>query len=801
MKGNCGRNVSTTASLSPFRVGGWGVGLLFRNLRRGGIYSIINIGGLAIGMAAAMLIMLWVYHQWSYDRFHEKSKQLYCLWSHNEKSGSWTWTPRIVGPTLVENYADIVNMTRFNMWPQIATCGEKKINLETALVDPGFLDMFSFPLLQGDVHTALNDPHSIILTQDAAHRLFGDENPLGKSIIMQTKYPVTVTGVMADLPANTQFEFAAVRPYLSLKETGGYDEKWGNYSTVTYVELRPGADAGEMDLAIGDIIGQHTGGNDPTRIFLYPLANWHLYSIAENGKVSGGLIETVRTFSFIALLILLIACINFMNLATARSIARSREIGVRKVIGARRSTLIKQYLGESLLTAVVASLFAIIMVGLCLPPFSRVMGERLVPDLSQPGLWVAWVLFVLLTGLLAGSYPAFYLSSFRPVAVLKGVAKSSGSLITPRKVLIVVQFFLAVVLITSTLVIHRQVRYAQDRNTGYNKDQLIYMELTPQMERNRELIRKELLDSRAALSITRTTSPMTAMRCRSGDVDWQGKNPGERIVFNLSYVDADWAETTGVILLQGRDIDPIAFPTDSSAALLNETAVKAMGFEHPLGQIVKEGGKDWHIVGVVKDFVVESPYKPVEPMMIGGPAGWHTVMHIKLNGANRMADNLAKAGQVFKTYNPDFPFEYTFVDEDYAAKFAEEQRMESLISWFAGLAVFISCLGLFGLSAYMAENRRKEIGVSKVLGASVGDIASLLSREFLVLVLVSLVFAIPVAWYVMTVWLEGYAYRANIPWWLFVVVAAIILAVTLLTVSFQAVKAATANPVKAIKSE
>ncbi len=775
--------------------------ITLRNLRRGGIYSIINIGGLAIGMAAAIFIILWVYHQWSYDRFHAKDDHLYCVWVQNGQFGCSNWTPRIMGPTLVEDYADIANQTRFNEWPQLVTHGDRKFNMLTALADPGFLEMFSFPLLHGDMHTALNDPHSVILTQDAARRLFGDENPIGKNIIMQTKYPVTVTGVMADLPANTQFKFDVVRPYLSLKETGGYDERWNNYSTVTYVELQANANGANVNHTIENIIRQYNKSDDPTKVFLYPLSKWHLYSRVENGKAAGGLIETVRLFSLIALLILFIACINFMNLSTARSSGRSRETGVRKVIGARRGQLIRQYLGESLLTTTIAAVFAVAMVVVCLPLFNAMVGEQLNPDFGNYAWWLALLVFILFTGLLAGSYPAFYLSSFLPVKVLKGVFKSGKDFVTSRKVLIVTQFALAVILMISTAVIHRQIRYAQDRNAGYNKDQLIYVELTEQMERNRSLLRQELLDSGVAMSVTRTTSPMTDKRSSSWGVEWTGKNPDDRTAFDLIYVDADWEKTTGTTILQGRDIDPYTYPTDSTAVLINETAVQAMGFDEPIGQTIRENGKSWHVVGVVKDFVIESPYEPVAPLIIGGPAGWFTVMHIKLNNANRVDDNLARIERIFKTYNPDFPFEYRFVDEAYAQKFANEQRVGTLISLFAGLAIFISCLGLFGLSAYMAENRRKEIGVRKVLGASVGNIASLLSREFLVLVSISLLIALPVAGYIMSQWLTLYPYHTNIPWWLLAAIAILTIGIALFTVVWQAIKVAMANPVKALKTE
>lgn len=775
--------------------------IAFRNLRRNGIYSAINIGGLSIGMAAAMLILLWTFYHWSYDRFHEKKKQLYCVWSHNDYYNSFSSTPNALGPALLENYADISNMTRFDeVGSYLITREDQKVNMKTTLADPGFLTMFSFSLLQGDKHAALNEPYSIILTQNASKRLFGDENPIGENVVIQTRYEamateVTVTGVMADLPDNTCFRFDAMLPYLLFKN----GEDWNNNNTVTYIELQPSANIAEINLTVRDIIKQH--GNNESEIFLYPMDKWHLYSKVKNREAAGGFIEKVRLFDFIALLILLIACINFMNLSTARSANRSREVGVRKVIGARRKVLVKQFLGESLLMAVIASIFAIVIVYLCLPLFNILMGEQLKLAFNNIGVWIAFLVFVLFTGILAGSYPAFYLSSFLPVKVLKGVFKDNHSYVTPRKLLIVVQFSCAVVLIISTMVIHRQIQYAQDRNAGYEKDQLVYVPLNDQMNKNYELIRRELLGTGTALSATRTISAMTDMRNSSGSVKWKGQNPDERVTFNRYRVDAGWVKTTGVTILQGRDIDLYTYNTDSTAMLLNETAVRVMGFDDPIGQIISESGREWHIVGVVKDFVIESPYEPVKPMIVCGPTGRFDGVHIKLNGANRMVDNLAQAKQIFKTYNPDYPFDYRFVDENYALKFANEQHTGVLVTWFAGLAIFISCLGLFGLSAYMVENRRKEIGIRKVLGASVAGITSLLSREFLTLVSISFIVAIPIAWYIMNHWLSGYSYRTDMPWWLFLSVAVLTAGIVLLTIGLQTIKAATTNPVKSLKTE
>ncbi len=776
--------------------------IIFRNIRRDGIYSVINIGGLAIGMAATMLIMLWVYNQWSYDRFHEKSKQLYQVVNYNEQYGGMPNVSRLLGPALTDNYPEVTDAARINLREETCGYGDKKLNAHIILADPGFLRMFSFPLTEGNPATAITDPHSIVLTRSFAERMFGNENPMGKTILVQAKYPVTVTGIMTDPPHNTYFRFDVMFPYQFMKEL--YDigeDRWGNYDTFTYVELQPGTNVARLNGSIRDIVGKNTNGDDKSTTILQPVSEMHLYTKWENEKATGGPIETLRLFFAVAMLILLIACINFMNLNTARSERRAKEVGVRKVIGARKYSLVEQFLSESMLVTIIAAVFSIILVVVCLPFFNNLMNEQLSSNFGNIWFWLAFIGFIVITGLLAGSYPAFYLSSFMPVKVLKGVVKSGKNAATPRKALIVLQFTCAIVLIAATIAIYRQIQYAQGRNSGYDKDQLILLSLTNQMDQHQDLIRRELVSSGAALSVTRTLSPMTESWNSSWGIGWKGKDPENKTPVTRYYVDTGWSQTVGVTIVQGRDIDINTYPTDSAALLLNESAVKLMGFDDPIGEMIKDRRKIWHVVGVVKDFIIDSPYEPVRPMIVGGPGGFFGCLYIKLNGVNNMRDNLAKVEQVMSAYSPDFPFEYKFVDEDYARKFANEQRTGALAGWFAGLAVFISCLGLFGLSAYMAENRRKEIGIRKVLGASVFDITSLITKEFLILVSISIVIGIPVAWWLIKLWLAGYAYRISLSWWIFVVVALLTIIIALVTVGFQAIKAATTNPVKAIKAE
>ncbi len=776
----------------------------FRSLKHNKFYSSVNIAGLAIGMAVAMLMFVWIYHEWSYDRFHAKEKLLYSVWNRAELDGSlqcWDWTSSPLGPTLKTDYPDIAATARMRYHTMLYTNEDKKLNLATGITDPDFLTMFDFPLLQGNKETALNDPYSVILTEKIVERLFGGEDPMGKTVLIDNEYPLTVTGVMKDLPSNTAFRFEILVPVSFIKVRGQYKENWRGNSLQTYVELQPMASLDATNQAIRNIVKEHTNNEVQTEVFLYPLNKYHLYTKFENGVPVGGLIDTLRLFGVIAILILLVACINFMNLSTARSEKRAKEVGVRKVMGSKRSSLVGQFLGESVITAFIAGILALALVLLALPVFEILMGTTMTLDLTSGWFWLAWLVFILFTGLLAGSYPAFYLSSFLPIKVLKGMFRKERALVAPRKILVVVQFSVACFLIIATLIVHRQIMYAQNRESGYNKDLLVYHMLNADLRKNYELVRQDLLNSGAATSVTKNSSPMSEGWNSTWSVNWKGKNPDEKTTFEIFFTDDNWVQTVGATMIDGRDIDIHTYSTDSTAMLLSETAVKIMNFDHPVGEIVNTQGTNWHVVGVFKDFILRSPYESTAPMIIGGPAGFFDVMHIKLNEKRSIADNLATIEQVFKEYTPAYPFEYKFIDEAYARKFANEQRTSALAGWFAGFTIFISCLGLFALVSYMAETRKKEIGIRKVLGASVPNITILLSKEFLILVLISFVIAAPIAWWAMSQWLSNYSYRTNMPWWIFVLVGFVSVLIALLTVGFQAIKAATANPVNSIKTE
>jgi putative ABC transport system permease protein len=528
----------------------------------------------------------------------------------------------------------------------------------------------------------------------------------------------------------------------------------------------------------------------------------HLYGRFEHGKPDGGRISLVRSFFWIAIFILVIACINFMNLSTARSERRAKEVGIRKTVGALKGSLIAQFLSESMIIAFIAGIVSLMLAYVLLTPFNNLIQKELTLGLGNPVFWIFFLGFIIITGLLAGSYPAFFLSRFQPVQVLKGAFKKVNALVTPRKILVVFQFTIAILLIICTLIVVKQLKYAQDRETGYDKGNLIYVALQGTLTEKHDLIRNQLLSEGVATSVSLTSSPISQSWSNTWGFGWAGKPVGDKTIINSYSVDGHIVQTTGMKLMEGRDIDLTAYPSDSSACILNETAVKAMGFKHPIGQVVTNGDTKFTVVGVVKDFIIEDPFQPIRPMVIEGPKyQWFNIIHIKLNPAHSTKDNIDKIKKIFTQYNPDYPFEYKFVDAEYALKFSDETTTATLAGLFAGLTIFISCLGLFGLAAYMAENRIKEIGVRKVLGASIMGITTMLSIDFLWLVLISIAISVPIAWYSMDKWLDNYKFRITISVWIFVLAGLTAVIISLATVSYQAIKAALANPIKSLRTE
>ncbi len=780
----------------------------FRNLWRSKGFSAINIVGLAIGMAGAIVILLWIQNEVSFDQFHEKRNRIYQAYSLTYADGqlqSWGTTPKTLARAAEKDLPEIEQATRVNFQNVfLMKVDDKRFLIKGNHVDSNFLQMFSFPLIKGNPGTALNETYSLVITEKLAVKLFGKEDPMGKTVRIRNSDNFTVTGVMKDLPNNTAFDFECLVPWSYLRAKGMEDNDWTNNSTKTYVLLKPNASLASVAPKFRLLKQKYNelSKKENAQLFLYPMSRWHLYSDFKNGHETGeGRITFVKLFGIIAAFILLIACINFMNLSTARSEKRAKEVGIRKVIGAQKKSLIGQFIGESILIAFFAGAIAMIIVQFSLPAFNDLTGKQLFVPYASPYFWLAAIGFVLFTGFLAGSYPAFFLSSFKPVKVLKGTFKKVNTLVTPRKILVVLQFTFAIILIICTVIVKQQIDYARNRQSGYDRSNLIYFYLSDNIEKNYTPIKNDLYAMGVATSITKTSAPLAYSWSDGWGQEWEGKDPNDKTDFRRYNEDGGLGKTAGLTFVAGRDIDVDKYPADSTAMILNESALRVMKFKNPIGQLVSDMGQQWHVIGVIKDFILESPYEPTRPMLIYGPKSWFNIIQVKLNDKNTIAQNLKIIEAVIKRYDAEYVFVENLVEDDYAAKFANEKRTGTLAGLFAGLTIFISCLGLFGLATYMAEARVKEIGVRKVLGASVADITALLSKDFVKLVIIAIIIASPISWLAMHKWLENYGYRINISLLVFISSGLLAIAIALFTVSFQAIKAAIANPVKSLRSE
>lgn len=774
-----------------------------RTLLRNKTFSSINIIGLAVGMAGAMLLLLWIHHIVSYDTFNAKRDRIYQVYSREKHDGQvnvWSNTAHPLAPVLKAKWPQVEEAVRLN-WVAafVLKNGDKQLQGQGFLTDPTFFNVFDYPLLRGNPQSALVDKYSIVLTQDAAQRLFGQEDALGKTIRIDSNINFTVTAILDKLPNNSSFRFDYLIPWSYMKDVKWENNEWGSSSISTMVLLKEGVTEATANKLLVNTIKE----SDPrvgTEIFLHPMKKWHLWSRFENGQAVGGGIEIARLMGIIAMFILLIACINYMNMSTARSEKRAKEVGIRKVSGAGRSSLILQFVSESLMISLVAGVLGLLIAQSALHWFNNLTGEELKIPYTNPVFWLAALGFVVLTGVLAGSYPAFYLSAFRPVKVLKGTFKAAHALVTPRKVLVVVQFTFAIMFIICTLVIYKQIIHVKQRDIGVNLDKLAFVYIKGDMSKQFPHIKRDLLQQGLATDVTRTNSPITDIWTNTDSYSWEGKQPNQRMYFAQFLADEDFARTMGIKIVAGRDINPTKYATDSSAVLLSEMAVQQMGLKQPIGATIKQGEVDWHVVGVVSNFLPGSPFEPVAPIVLQGPSkDWFGAISFRLQDDSKAT--LTKIEKIFKKYSPDYPFDYYFATDVHKRKFTGEQNTGELATVFAGLTILISCLGLFALATYTAESRIKEVGVRKVLGASVSALVALLSTGFLKLVLVAFAVASPIAWWLMHAWLGHFAYRIDIGWWIFGLTGAISLLIAVCTVAWQAVRAATANPVKALRNE
>ncbi|HEV2482800.1 MAG TPA: ABC transporter permease [Puia sp.] len=773
-------------------------------------YSVLNIMGLATGMAVTLLIGLWVYDQYSYDRFLPDYQRIYQVKSNYSMNGDVSTensTPSKLADVLRTEIPEVEYASETDWFGMHGLkAGDKKLYINGGQVQKDFLKLFQFPLLRGNAGAVLNDPYSIVLSASTAKALFGNVDPTGKTVRFDNTNDLKVTGVLADLPANSSFQFHYLVPFSYYELTTPWVKHMRSLSFgdgnafQQFVRLKPGASYARVAAKLKDI---EKGANDlnakNTEIILQPMAHWHLITDYKNGQEAGGFVDYVRLFGIVGLLVLAIACINFINLTTARSEKRAREVGVRKALGSERKHLIFQFLAESTVLVFVAFCIGLLMAGLALPAFNSLTGSYVSIPFTNGGFWLLITGAMLITALAAGSRPAFYLSSFKPVKVLKGPMHTGKVASLPRKALVVLQFSCSVALIISTLIVYRQIQYARSRPTGDDLHRLLATGGSVDLIHNYPALKNELLNTGIASSVTMSSAPATAVYLHDDISGWPGKKAGDRMTLGVIWVSKDYFKTMGMTLASGKDFDGVS---DKATVILNEAAVKRLGVKQPLGQTLRYDTTRT-IIGVVKDALMQSPFSPADPTVFVydyDPAPGSIITY-RLSPHIATADALARLAPIFNKYNPSYPFDYQFEDANYAAKFNAEMLVGKLAAVFAILAIFISCLGLFGLAAYMAEQRHKEVGIRKVLGASVSQIWLLLTGDFVVLVLISCVIASPIAFYFSQGWLQKYEYRIGIGPWVFIAAALAAIVITVATISFQAIRAAIANPVSSLRTD
>lgn len=786
--------------------------IALRNLRKNKGSSLINIGGLAVGMAVAIIIGLWIWDEVTYDRYHPNYERIAQVMQHqtfNGEVGTQTANPAVMAGEIRRNYGSDFKHVLQSSWNGDHTLAlkEKKLLKPGNYFEPGVTEMLSLKMLRG-TRDGLKEPYSILLSESVAEAFFGKGDPMGKILRIDNQHDIKVTGVFEDIPLSSSFrDMTFILPWelylISNTWIKEMEDPWGSNFTQTFVQIADNADMAALSKKIKNVkLNRLDPGERRYKpvVFLHPMSKWHLYEEFENGINVGGRIQNVWLFGIIGAFVLLLACINFMNLSTARSEKRAKEVGIRKSIGSYRTQLINQFFSESLLVAFFAFALSIILVMLMLPFFNEVADKKMAILWSNPFFWLIGILFSLLTGLVAGTYPAFYLSSFQPVKVLKGTFRVGKFASLPRKVLVVTQFTVSIALIIGTIIVFRQIEYAKNRPIGYKRDGLVYTGVSEPIGAHFEAISHELKSSGAIVEMTGTDSPITNVWNTNGGFDWEGKDPNLAVDFPNNAVTHDYGKTVGWKIKEGRDFSR-EFTSDTLSFILNESAVKFIGFKEPIGSVLEWNDQAFKVIGVVEDLLVQSPYQPVRPSLFHLERDQPNLAMMKINPQLSPKEALSKIQAVFAKQDPASVFDFRFVDEEFAEKFGDEVRTGKLATFFAILAVFISCLGLFGLASFVAEQRTKEIGVRKVLGASILSVWSLMSKEFVILVLISCVLAIPLSYYYLSSWLEKYEYRTEISWWIFAVSVLGALGITVLTVSYQSIRAAMINPVKSLRSE
>ena len=783
----------------------------WKNLVRNKAFSVINISGLALGLTCSLLIILWIQNERSVDGFHQNGKLLYQVYERNYYDGKVDAsypTQGLLADELKKVIPDIQYASGFEYASAPGTLStfeaNNKVNKMGGLyAGPDFFTMFTYALLEGTAQTALRSPGGIAISKKMAENFFGSpEKAIGQLIRFENKDELKVTAVFQNIPNNSSQQFDFLLTWYDFVKGNDWVHNWGNTDPSTFVQLRKGADPLKVESKIKDFIYHYKQKDNSfrTELALQPYPQKYLHSSFKNGYVDGGRIEYVNLFMIVAIFILLIACINFMNLATAQSAKRAKEVGLRKVVGAARSSLVKQFIGEALLLTLFAIIIAIVLSVALLPAFNNLTGKQLSIPLTQPLFWVSIATLMIITGFVAGSYPALFLSSLKPVRVLKSGLKFGAGNIFLRKGLVVFQFTLSIILIVGMIVTYRQMNYIQSKNLGYDRDNLLYIPIEGELATRYQLFKQQANDIPGVLNISKMRNSPTVIEHHTGSISWPGKDPNLTVSFADGVVGYDFIKTMKLQLREGRDFSK-EFGTDSVAFILNETAVNKIGFSNPIGETVIWGNHPGKVVGVIKDFHFSSMHQPIEPLILRLDEnwGWGTILVRMKAGDTKQV--LAGLEKLCAAMNPKFPFTWQFSDSEFSKLYQSEAIVSRLSNYFAFLAIFISCLGLFGLATFTAVQRTKEIGVRKVLGASVPQIITMLSGSFVKLVVIAMAIAFPVAGYFMNKWLDNFAYKVRLGWVIFLIAGAAAVVIAVLTVSYQAIKAAVANPVKSLRTE
>lgn len=776
----------------------------WRNLVRNSSFSIINLLGLTIGMAATMLILLWVYTEKSWNKHNEKYANTYHVMSNRNFNGEINTGPDMMFPlpaAAKAAYPEVENAAVVSFGEKtIFTVGEKILTKNTLTTTTDFFKIFSFDFLEGDA-SVINDPDAVTLTQSTARSLFGNGNAFGRTVKINNDRNAVVKAVVKDIPAGSTIQFDALIPFNpSSPQVIADQNEWVNCGNRVFLTTRPGTNIPALEKKLLELIKSKTQGDNPTTrgsLILHPMAKWRLYEEFKDGKNTGGRIQYVSLFIWIALIILAIACVNFMNLSTARSEKRAKEVGIRKTLGSGRGQLLVQFITESILLSLTAVILATGLVYLLLPAFSRLLNEQIRIPYEEPMLWLILAGIALITGLLAGSYPAFYLSGFQPVKVLKGSFMPARGVLLPRKILVTAQFIVSIVLVSATFIIYQQLQYVKTRDIGFSTNKLVTVNASNQTDKSFDALRNDLLQTGYIASVNRASSPPSTIFGFTSGVKAINAPVSDNLIIGFMFTDVDLTKTLQARITEGRDFRR----GDSLGVIFNKEAIKLMGLKNPIGAAVNWAGRNMEIVGVVDNMIMGSPYESAAPLMFRYEDRWSRYINIRINEKADIRKTMAAIESIYKKYSPAFPFEFSFADDEFNQKFKTEQLIGRLSVIFAGLGIFICCLGLFGLVSSSIERRKKEIGIRKVLGASLQQLLLLLSKEFLYLVAIAFLIAIPTAWWGMHRWLENFSYRVVVSIWVFFAVGLLMLVIALLTVSMNATKAALTNPVKTLRSE